>query len=168
MIDLLFKHSKKLLAILFIAFVFLLTGLNNFQLDASSDSLVLEGDKDLAYYKNLRKNYASDDSLIISYQAKGNLLDVDNLEYLKSFVNDLKTLSNIKNITSILTVPLFSSPPLSIMDLAGDGVSISKGNANLNLAKLEFKTSPIYANNLVSEDGKTTAILVSLKNNERF
>ena len=161
MIDLLFKHSKKLLAILFIAFIFLLTGLNNFQLDASSDSLVLEGDEDLAYYNNLRKNYTSDDSLIISYQANGNLLDTNNLEFLKSFVNDLKSLQNIKNITSILTVPLFSSPPLSIMDLAGDGVSISKGNANLNLAKLEFKTSPIYANNLVSADGKTTAILIS-------
>lgn len=52
--------------------------------------------------------------------------------------------------------------------MANESVSIDNGNANLDLASKEFKSSPLYRNNLVSNDGKTTAILVSLKANDRF
>jgi predicted RND superfamily exporter protein len=55
-----------------------------------------------------------------------------------------------------------------LVNLADENITIEQGNANLVLAANEFITSPLYANNLVSKDGKTTAILVTLKDNERF
>ena len=39
----------------------------NFKLDASSDSLVLENDEDLRYYRDISKIYSGDDFLIITY-----------------------------------------------------------------------------------------------------
>ncbi|MGB5346487.1 MAG: hypothetical protein WBN23_10010, partial [Woeseia sp.] len=39
----------------------------DFRLDASSDSLVLERDADLKYYRSLRSRYGSDDYLILTY-----------------------------------------------------------------------------------------------------
>ena len=74
----------------------------------------------------------------------------------------------MRSVTTILDVPLFRSPPLSLLDLATKDISIEKGNADLNLAKIELASSPIYGKNLVSEDAKTTAILVNLKQNESF
>jgi predicted RND superfamily exporter protein len=169
MFEFILKNNKKILIFLLVVFAIIFTGISNFKLDASSDSLVLENDKDLLYYQNLRKNYASDDGLIISYQVANDLLGLQNLNNLNNFINDLKTIPAVKNITSILTVPLFSSPPLGITDLAGDGVSIEKGNADLELARIEFKNSPLYSNNLVSPDNQTTAILVDIntKNNTK-
>jgi predicted RND superfamily exporter protein len=147
---------------------FFIAQIPNFQLDASSDSLVLEGDENLAFYQRIKKNYGSDAYLVISYQAKHNLLDPQQLAHLSNFKQSLKKIEQVKSITSILDVPLFRSPPLSLVELSVTNISIENGNADLKLAVDEFKNSPLYANNLVSKDGKTTAILVSLKSNQKF
>lgn len=148
--------------------VFFIIQIPNFQLDASSDSLVLEGDSNLHYYQSIKKNYGSDDYLVISYQVEDNLLAPRQLEHLASFKKDLQDIQQVQSVTTILDVPLFQSPPLSLSDLANQHVSIDKNNASLVLANKEFKTSPLYADNLVSKDGNTSAILVNLSANEQF
>jgi len=162
------KKSILGIALLLIIAGFFVSQIPNFQLDASSDSLVLEGDENLAFYQRVKKNYGSDDYLVISYQVESNLLDPKQLTHLSKLKQDLVTIEQVKSVTSILDVPLFRSPPLSLVDLASENITIENGNANLDLAIKEFKTSPLYANNLVSKDGKTTAILVTLKDNQRF
>lgn len=162
------KKSGDSLVLLLLIAGFFIAQIPDFQLDASSDSLVLEGDDNLRYYQSIKKDYGSDDFLVISYQVKGNLLDPAQLKHLASFRKDLQAIDQIKSVTTILDVPLFRSPPLSLADLGSESVSIDNGNANLVLANKEFKSSPLYGDNLVSKDGKTTAILVSLKGNQRF
>lgn len=164
----LLKKSVTSLVLLLLVLVFFIAKIPNFQLDASSDSLVLESDKSLQYYNSIKKNYGSDDFLVISYQVEDNLLAVEQLNHLARFRKDLQAIQQVKTVTTILDVPLFQSPPLSLTDLAFKNISIDNGNANLALAHREFKSSPLYADNLVSKDGKTSAILVALKSNEQF
>ena len=57
---------------------------------------------------------------------------------------------------------LFQSPPLSLVELVSDVYTIENGKADQSLIAKEFKNSPLYANNLVSEDLKTTALLIPL------
>ncbi|RUM75882.1 MAG: hypothetical protein DSZ13_04815, partial [Candidatus Thioglobus sp.] len=166
--DFILKKSSSSAALLLLVAGFFIAQIPDFQLDASSDSLVLEGDDNLRYYQSIKKDYGSDDFLVISYQVEGNLLDPAQLKHLANFRKDLQAINEIKSVTTILDVPLFRSPPLSLVDIGGTGVNIDNGNADLVLANKEFKTSPLYGDNLVSKDGKTTAILVSLKGNERF
>jgi predicted RND superfamily exporter protein len=59
-------------------------------------------------------------------------------------------------------VSLFQSPPLSLVELVSDVYTIENGKADRSLIAKEFKNSPLYANNLVSEDLKTTALLIPL------
>ena len=166
--NLVLKKSILGLTLLLMIAGFFVSQIPNFQLDASSDSLVLEGDENLAFYQRIKKNYGSDDYLVISYQVKDKLLDPQQLTHLSQFKQSLKKIEQVKSVTSILDVPLFRSPPLSLVDLANKNIAIENNNADLALAAKEFRTSPLYANNLVSKDGKTTAILVSLKDNQRF
>ncbi|ALE52301.1 membrane protein [Candidatus Thioglobus autotrophicus] len=165
-----FVLKKSILGITLLLIIagFFVSQIPNFQLDASSDSLVLEGDENLAFYQRVKKNYGSDDYLVISYQVKNDLLDPKQLTHLSKLKQDLVAIEQVKSVTSILDVPLFRSPPLSLVNLADENITIENGNANLELAANEFITSPLYANNLVSKDGKTTAILVTLKDNQRF
>ncbi len=165
-----FVLKKSILGLTLLLFIigFFVAQIPNFQLDASSDSLILEGDKNLAFYQNVKKNYGSDDYLVISYQVTGELLNPQQLSHLSKFKKELLAIEQVKSVTSILDVPLFRSPPVSLAALANETIAIENGNANLELAAREFKTSPLYANNLVSKDGKTTAILVTLKDNPRF
>ncbi len=166
--DFVLKKSGDSIVLLLLVAGFFIAQIPDFQLDASSDSLVLEGDNNLRYYQSIKKDYGSDDYLVISYQVEDNLLDPAQIKHLANFRKDLKAIDQVKSVTTILDVPLFRSPPLSLTDLSSDGVSIDNGNANLLLANKEFKSSPLYGDNLVSKDGKTTAILVSLKGNKRF
>ncbi len=155
-------------ALLLVVAGFFFYHIPNFQLDASADSLVLEGDSSLRYYQSIKKNYGTDDYLIISYQVKHNLLAPKQLQHLSRFKQDLQNIKQVKSVTTILDVPLFQSPPLSLADLADKNVFIGKGNADLALAIQELKTSPLYGDNLVSKDGKTSAILVKLRGNQEF
>ena len=57
----------------------------DFRLDASSDSLVLENDEDLRYYRETREQYGSDDFLIVTYTPHGDL-------FAKQTLNDIEAL----------------------------------------------------------------------------
>jgi uncharacterized protein len=137
--------------------------IQHFSLDASSESLSLDGDNNLELYFDTQDTFGSDESLVISYTAKkGTVLSKEQLTYLHSLRNDLLNINGISSVISILDVSLFQSPPLSLVELASDVYTIDNGKADQNLVAKEFQNSPLYANNIVSADLKTTALLVPL------
>ena len=137
--------------------------IQNFSLDASSESLSLDGDNNLELYFATQETFGSDESLIISYSAKnGTVLSTDQLSFLRLLRDDLLDIEGISSVISILDVSLFQSPPLSLVELASDVYTIDNGKADQTLVAQEFKNSPLYANNLVSADLKTTALLIPL------
>ena len=137
--------------------------IQHFSLDASSESLSLDGDNNLELYFDTQETFGSDESLVISYTAKkGTVLSKEQLTYLSSLRSDLLDITGISSVISILDVSLFQSPPLSLVELASDVYTIDNGKADQKLVAKEFKTSPLYANNIVSADLKTTALLIPL------
>ena len=122
-----------------------------FSLDASSESLSLDGDNNLELYFETQETFGSDESLIISYTAKnGTVLSKEQLIYLGSLRNDLLDIDGINSVISILDVSLFQSPPLSLVELASDVYTIDNGKADQSLVAKEFQNSPLYANNIVN------------------
>ena len=137
--------------------------IQNFSLDASSESLSLDGDNNLELYFSTQETFGSDESLVISYSAKENtVLSKDQLISLKSLRDDLLNIDGVSSVISILDVSLFQSPPLSLVELASEVYTIENGKADQNQVAQEFKNSPLYANNLVSKDLKTTALIIPL------
>ena len=59
--------SKITLFLLTIFIVFALYQAKNFNLDASSDALLLEGDPDLKYLREVNETYGSKDFLVLTY-----------------------------------------------------------------------------------------------------
>ena len=137
--------------------------IQNFSLDASSESLSLEGDNNLELYFDTQKTFGSDESLVISYMTnEETILGTKQISHLRSLRDDLLNIEGINSVISILDVSLFQSPPLSLIELASDVYTIDNGKAELSYIENEFKNSPLYANNLVSSDLKTTALLIPL------
>ena len=137
--------------------------IQNFSVDASSESLSLEGDNNLALYFETQKTFGSDESLVISYTAKEDtIISPKQISNLRSLRDDLLNIDGITSVISVLDVSLFQSPPLSLIELASDVYTIENGKADLSYIADEFKNSPIYANNLVSTNLKTTALLIPL------
>ena len=158
-------------AIVFVlaATLFMSLGLPNFKLDASADSLTLEYDEDLNYFRQVTQRYGSDNFLIMTFSPKsGDLFDKPNLETLGSISEQLKTINGVENTISMLDVPLLYSPKISISDLDKPLDTIISEGVDKQLAKQEFLTSPIYKDMLLSADGKTTGIIATLSLDQQY
>lgn len=138
------------------------------RLDASSDSLLLQGDPDLAYFRESAAKYAGDEFLILTWEPGVPLLSPDSLEPLAAMGDELEQLPGVASVTSVLDVPLLESPPLSLTALArADSIATLRDpEVDRTLALKELTTSPIYRNLLVSESGDLTAVQVALQSDE--
>ena len=162
LINLLIKKPIWSLSFLIVVIVTSLLQIQNFSLDASSESLSLDGDNNLELYLDTQKTFGSDESLLISYTSENSLIEPEQLINLRSFRDKLLEINGVDSVISLLDVSLFQSPPLSLIELASDVYTIDNGKADLDYIENEFKTSPLYASNLISKDLKTTALLIPL------
>ena len=134
----------------------------DFRLDASADSLLLEDDEDLRYYRDKVAKYGGQDFLAITYRPAGYLLDADTLERLKSLREELLALEAVENVVTILDVPLLNSPPIDFAELGHVNRTLRDAEADKELAFDEFRNSAFYSDMLSSRDGKTTALIAFL------
>ena len=162
-------HPWRAIVLVLAATLLMSLGLPNFKLDASADSLTLEYDEDLNYFREVSKRYGSDNFLIITFSPKsGDLLDKENLDILDSISNQLQDISGIDATISMLDVPLLYSPKISISDLDQPLNTITSDGVDKQFAKQEFLTSPIYKDMLLSADGKTTGIVATLSLDQQY
>ena len=68
-----FKFSRIILALITICTLYLGYKALFLKIDASSDTLILENDKDLAYHQLLTKRYKTPDFLVIAFSPKKGL-----------------------------------------------------------------------------------------------
>lgn len=139
-----------------------------FKLDASAESLVLENDNALEYYRKISKIYGSDDFLVITYSPFKDLMSDEVLADLKALSDELSQLDRIHSIDNILNVPLLNSPRVEIGKLNTDIRTLETPGVDRELARKEFLESPIYKNLLMSSDGKTTIIRVNFKRDQKY
>ena len=140
----------------------------NFRLDASADSLLLENDQDLKYFRTINAQYGSADFLVISYSPKGDLYAPETLKDLRRLSDSLLRVDRVASVMSILDVPLIDSPRLTLGDLSNGIRTLETPGIDINLARKEFQTSPLYKDLLVSPDEKTTALQVIFKRDQRY
>jgi predicted RND superfamily exporter protein len=162
--NIIIAYPRRILFLLLIIISFLGTYSLKMQIDASADTLLLENDKDLAFAREVSKRYATQDFLVVTFSPNnGDLLSDTSIKDIQKLSNELNALELVDSITSILNVPLLQSPAKPVKELLKNIPTLLSKGTNRILAKKEFLTSPLYKENLVSNDFKTTAILVNLK-----
>ncbi len=161
--------DKPLISIIAVIIITIIaaTQLPKFRLDASGDSLVLENDTSLAYYREATKKYGSDDFLVITWQPEKGLMDDNALNKLQELVERLEKVKTVANVNSILNVPLLDGLTLDVDALSNIPTLSSKG-IDKEKALKEFVTSPIYKDLLVGEDGDTSAVQINFIRDERY
>ena len=157
---------KLIILLLLLVFGVFLNWVDDFQLDASSDTLLLEGDEDLRYYKNIKARYGDDEFLVVTFQPYADLFDPITINSLADLRNELERLDSIDSVVSILDVPLIKSPPMSLSELEEKTPSYLSPETDKNLAQDELLNSTLYKNLIISNDGRTTALLLNLVINE--
>ncbi|MDG1819693.1 MAG: MMPL family transporter [Porticoccaceae bacterium] len=144
-------------------------GLPNFKLDASADSLTLEHDDDLNFFREVVQRYGSDNFLIVTFSPlEGDLFDDNNLQTLSSLRNELAGINGVESMLSLLDVPLLYSPKIDVADLKGELNTLLSPGVDRDLARQEFLNSPIYKDLILSKDGQTTGMLATLELDQKY
>lgn len=162
------NHPVPTLVFILLLTLFFAAFIPQFRLDASSDSLLLEGDESLKYYREIKERYGSDDFLVVTYTPQGDLFARDTLADLKKLRDKLKNLERVNSVTSILDVPLVNSPPVTVDEFKKTIQTLTSPETDKALALEELSTSPLYSDLIISKDGGTTAILVTLEKNDTW
>ena len=140
----------------------------NFKLDASSDALLLEGDKDLKYLREINERYGSKDYLILTYSPVSSFADEETVINLQFFKSKLEKLSWVEKVITLIDVPLLKSTDEPLMDRLKNYKTLSYPDIDKERGFEEILNSPIYKNYVISEDGKTSGIVVYIKQDKKL
>lgn len=139
-----------------------------FDLDASADSLLLEQDTDLLYYRSIVARYGSDNFTIVTYRARQDLFSAATLADLKQLRDELFAMDRVEQVITMLDVPLIKSPRTTLAELQTHIPTLEDPATDNELAKAELRQSPVYSNLIMSLDGDTTALLIRFAEDEEY
>ncbi|MCC5884973.1 MAG: MMPL family transporter [Gammaproteobacteria bacterium] len=156
------------LALLLLLAVVAAVGARDFRLDASSDSLVVETDPDLAVWREVSERYGGGDFLLVTYTPQRDLLDQQSIATVSALRDRLAEVEGVASVLSMVDVPLLRSPPAPLAEMADNIRTLTSEDVDLELAREELTTSPLYRELLVSADGRSTAIQINLESNPHY
>ena len=160
--------SKLTLLILIAIVFFSLYQAKNFNLDASSDALLLEGDKDLKYLREVNERYGSKEFLVLTYTPVSSFKKKETILNLQLLKSKIEKLTWVDSVITIIDVPLLKSTDENLMDRLKNYKTLAYPEIDRERGFEEIINSPIYKNYVISEDGKTSGIVVYLKKDERL
>ena len=140
----------------------------NFNLDASSDALLLEGDPDLKYLREVNQTYGSKDFLVLTYTPISSFIEKETILNLQLLKSKIEKLTWVDSVITVIDVPLLKSTDEGLMDRLKNYKTLAYPEIDRKRGFDEIINSPIYKNYVISEDGKTSGIVVYLKKDERL
>jgi uncharacterized protein len=160
--------SKITLFFLTILIGFSLYHAKNFNLDASSDALLLEGDPDLKYLREVNQTYGSKDFLVLTYTPISSFTEKETILNLQLLKSKIEKLTWVDSVITVIDVPLLKSSDEGLMERLKNYKTLAYPEIDRKRGFDEIINSPIYKNYVISEDGKTSGIVVYLKKDERL
>jgi len=162
------KNPKSTLLVLIVILFSFGYFAKDFQLDASSDTLLLENDPDLKYLREVNAKYGSKDFLVLTYTSKDDLLDPITIKNLTNLKTDLANLSWANNVITILDVPLLKNNDDPLAERIKNFKTLSSEDVDKKRGFAEIINSPIYKDFVINKNGKTTGILVYIKTDKKL
>ena len=160
--------SKITLFFLAIFLTFSVYQFKNFNLDASSDSLLLEGDPDLKYLREVNETYGSKDFLVLTYTPVSSFKEKETILNLQLLKSKIEKLTWVDSVITVIDVPLLKSTDEGLMERLMNYKTLAYPEIDKERGFEEIINSPIYKDYVISKDGKTSGIIVYLKEDERL
>jgi len=165
---LIIDFSKTSIVLVCCVLSFFLYFSKDFKLDASSDSLLLESDKDLKYLREVNERYGSKDYLVLTYTPVLNFTNEETIINLRFLKLKIEKLEWVDSVITIIDVPLFKNSDEPLMERLKNYKTLSYPKIDRKKGFEEILNSPIYRDYVISTDGKTSGIVVYLKKDKKL
>ncbi len=140
----------------------------DFRLDASSDTLLIEGDPDLVYLQEISERYGSKEFLILTYTPKEGMISESSINNLLSLKYKIQSLDWVHNVVTLLDIPLLNNSQAPLQERLENFKTLKDEDVDKERGFKEILSSPVFRNFVISEDGKTSGIIVYIKKNEQL
>ncbi len=160
------SNPKSILLLLLITLIIFGYFSKEFKLDASSDTLLIEGDPDLQYLREVTERYGAKDFLVLTYTPNEPLTTDNSINNLLSLKYKLQSLDWVHSVITVLDVPLLNNSDKPLKERLNNFVTLKDEKIDKERGFQEILNSPVFRNFVISEDGKTTGIIVNLKKDE--
>ena len=160
------KKPKAIFILLIVALLGFGYFSKNFRLDASSDTLLIEGDPDLKYLREVTERYGAKEFLVLTYTPKEAMTSESSMNNLLSLKYKIQSLDWVHSVITLLDIPLLRSSDQTLTERLKNFSTLKSDGIDKERGFNEILNSPVFRNFVISEDGKTTGIIVNLKKDE--
>ena len=157
------EKPKLVFSILLLLLITSLYFSKDFRLDASSETLLLENDPDLNYLNEINNRYGSKEFLVLTFSPNESMISKNSIKSLNELKNELQNLNWISSVITLLDIPLLNNTEESLIDRIKNFKTLNSKNIDIERGFNEILNSPVFRNYVISEDGKTSGIIVYLK-----
>ena len=140
----------------------------DFRLDASSETLLIEGDPDLKYLQEISERYGSKEFLILTYTPKDGMVTDSSINNLLSLKYKIQSLDWVHSVVTLLDIPLLDNSEAPLQERLKNFKTLKDEDVNKDRGFREIISSPVFRNFVISEDGKTSGIIVYIKKNKQI
>ena len=164
--NIILKNPKSIFIILIIALISFGYFSKDFRLDASSETLLIEGDPDLKYLQEISERYGSKEFLILTYTPNEGMVTDSSINNLLSLKYKIQSLDWVHSVITLLDIPLLNNSEAPLQERLENFKTLKDDDVNRDRGFKEIISSPVFRNFVISEDGKTSGIIVYIKKNE--
>ena len=154
---------------IFLVLIILLFGFGyyskDFKLDASSETLLIEGDPDLEYLREITERYGSKEFLVLTYTPNEPMVSDTSINNLLSLKYKIQSLDWVHSVITLLDIPLLSNSDAPLQERLEGFKTLKDEDVNRERGFKEILESPVFRNFVISIDGKTSGIIVNIKKN---
>ena len=161
--NIILKNPKSIFVILLIALLSFGYFTKDFRLDASSETLLIEGDPDLEYLKEISNRYGSKEFLILTYTPNQEMVSDTSVNNLLSLKYKIQSLDWVHSVITLLDIPLLSNSDAPIQERLESFKTLKDEDVDKERGFKEILASPVFRNYVISEDGKTSGIIINIK-----
>ncbi|MDC3007235.1 MMPL family transporter [Candidatus Pelagibacter sp.] len=162
------KNPKLTFIVLLIAILSFGYYSKDFKLDASSETLLIDGDPDLEYLQEISKRYGAKEFLILTYTPNEGMISDVSINNLLSLKYKIQSLSWVHSVITLLDIPLLNSSDAPLEQRLKNFKTLKDEDIDRERGFKEITSSPVFRNFVISEDGKTTGIIVNIKKNKKL
>ena len=162
------KNPKSVFIILLITLISFGYYSKDFRLDASSETLLIDGDPDLKYLKEITNRYGSKEFLVLTYTPNEDMVSDSSINNLLSLKYKLQSLDWVHSVITLLDVPLLNNSDEPLQDRLNNFKTLKDEKVDRARGFKEILSSPVFKNFVISEDGKTSGIIVNIKEEKKL
>ncbi|MDC0415653.1 MMPL family transporter [Candidatus Pelagibacter sp.] len=159
------KNPKSIFVILLITLLSFGYYSKDFRLDASSETLLIEGDPDLEYLREITERYGSKEFLVLTYTPNEGMVTDTSINNLLSLKYKIQSLDWVHSVITLLDIPLLNNSDAPLQERLESFKTLKDEGVDKDRGFKEILNSPVFRNFVISEDGKTSGIIVNIKQN---